>query len=115
MFVGPLFFKPIKSNFQALFKENCQISRQIEKSSTFQDSSQIQALFNVCGKHAPSIYSLMCQNRSLLEFWLEFKSSELELKFVELELEWKLKPSCGIGNSGIGTELKTWNWPQPWM
>ena len=50
-FVGPLFFKPIKSNFQALFKKNCQFSRQIEKSSSFQDCSQIQALFKVCGNH----------------------------------------------------------------
>ena len=50
-FVGPLFFKPIKSNFQALFEENCQFSRQIEKSNTFQDISQIQALFKVCGNH----------------------------------------------------------------
>ena len=51
MFVGPLFSKPIKSDFQALFKENYQFLRQIEKSSTFQDSSQIQALFKVCGNH----------------------------------------------------------------
>ena len=46
-----LFFKPKKGNFQALLKENCQFARQIEKSSTFQDSSQIQALFKVCGNH----------------------------------------------------------------
>ena len=50
-FLGPLFIKPINSNFQALFKDNCQFSRQIEKSSTFQDRSQIQALFKVCGNH----------------------------------------------------------------
>ena len=31
--------------------ENCQFSTQIEKLSTFQDGSQIQALFKVCGNH----------------------------------------------------------------
>ena len=46
-FLVPLFFKLIDSNFQALFKENCQFSRQIENSSTFQDRSQTQALFKV--------------------------------------------------------------------
>ena len=51
-FLESLIFNPINSNFQALFKENCQFSRWVEKSSTFQDSSQIQALFNVCGNHA---------------------------------------------------------------
>ena len=38
--------------FQALFKENFPFSRQVEKSSTFQDNIQIQALFKVCGNHA---------------------------------------------------------------
>ena len=50
-FLEPLFFKVIKSNFQALFKENWQFSRQLEKSSTFQISIQIQALFKVSGNH----------------------------------------------------------------
>ena len=50
-FLGPLIFKPIKSHFQALFKENYKFSRQVEKSSTFQDNHQIQALFKVCGNH----------------------------------------------------------------
>ena len=31
MFVVPLFFKPVKSTFQALFKENCQFSKQTEQ------------------------------------------------------------------------------------
>ena len=53
-FLEPIFFKAITSNFQALFKENWQFSRQIEKSSTFQDSIQIQALFKVCGNHENS-------------------------------------------------------------
>ena len=43
-----LFFKVTFSHFQALFWENISFSRQNEKSSTFQDSSQIQALFKVC-------------------------------------------------------------------
>ena len=43
-FLEPLLFKPVKIHFQALFKENWQFSRQIKKSSTFQDSIQIQAL-----------------------------------------------------------------------
>ena len=46
-----IIFQAHNSNFQALFKGNCQFSRQIEKSSTFQDRSQIQALFKVCGNH----------------------------------------------------------------
>ena len=50
-FLGPLFLKSVKIHFQALFNENCQFSRQIEKSSTFPDSSQIQAYFKVCGNH----------------------------------------------------------------
>ena len=55
-FLGPLFFKPLNSNFQALFKENWEFSRQIEKSNNFQ-VSQIQALSKVCGTHAP-LFSL---------------------------------------------------------
>ena len=52
-FLGVIIFQAHNSNFQALFKGNCQFSRQIEKSSTFQDRSQIQALFKVCGNHVP--------------------------------------------------------------
>ena len=44
-------FQAHKSHFQALFKENYKFSRQVEKSSTFQDNHQIQALFKVCGNH----------------------------------------------------------------
>ena len=47
----------MNSNFQALFKENYHFSRQIEKSSTFQDRIQIQALFKVCGNHVTIIGS----------------------------------------------------------
>ena len=52
----PLIFQDYKSHFQALFKENFPFSRQIEKSSTFQDSIQIQALFKVCGNHVYSTW-----------------------------------------------------------
>ena len=53
-FLEPFFSKAIKTwngHFQTLLKEKWQISRQIEKSSTFQHNIQIQALFNVCGSH----------------------------------------------------------------
>ena len=58
-FLVPLFFKTI-NDFQALFKENFPFSRHIEKSSTFQDRIQIQALFKVCGNHGP-VNSLFSQ------------------------------------------------------
>ena len=54
-FEGPLFFKPIKNHFQALFKDICQFASQIEKSSTFQYKSQIQALFKFCGNHGLAV------------------------------------------------------------
>ena len=38
-------------NCQALFQENISFSRQNEKSSTFQDSCQIQTFFKVCGSY----------------------------------------------------------------
>ena len=47
-FCNPYFFQDTKNNFQAFFMENWQFSRQIEKSSTFQDSIQIQVVFKVC-------------------------------------------------------------------
>ena len=47
-----IFQKPCSS----IFKENCQFSRQIEKSSTFQDNSQIQALVKVCGNHVSTFH-----------------------------------------------------------
>ena len=42
----------IFQDHKVIFKENFQFSRQIEKSSTFQDNIQFQALFKVCGNHA---------------------------------------------------------------
>ena len=53
-FLGVIIFQAQNISFQALFKGNYQFSRQIEKSSTFQDRSQIQALFKVCGNHVES-------------------------------------------------------------
>ena len=65
-FLEPLFLKSIKSYFQALFKENWQFSKQIDKSSTFQDSIQFQALFKVSGNHDKAKDSFMC-----LRQWLK--------------------------------------------
>ena len=48
-------FKALKSHFEALFKEKLSFSRQIEKSSTFRDSIQIQALFKACGNHVNAL------------------------------------------------------------
>ena len=71
-FLSPLFLKPIKSYVQALFKENCQFWRQIEKSNTFQESIQIQALFRDCGNDAYGLTRLQWVNKDMTSLIASF-------------------------------------------
>ena len=66
----PLILKPINSHFQVLLNETSQLSKQIEKPSTFLDINQIQALFKVCGNHG--IWSSSVQQNPMYDTNCEY-------------------------------------------
>ena len=101
-FLGPLFFKPMNSNFQALFKENCQLSRQTEKIKT-------EVKFKHFSRSVGSMYSVepiiwLTVNWTLRKTPTKFSIKHTDSTEIGRSTDTCNRASFGCAFSSIGNE-----------